>query len=736
MQSLRSSLRTRLILLLAACTVAAAAVVGFEGHHRLRAALQERTTEQLRGVRSDRATQLERWFDRLLRETRWLAGSPGVAEAAEELLGGFAAAGSSGPPEQEQERRLADWYAAEVAPRLDAAGVPEAAAPPTSPVAVRLQARYLAANPHPVGRKDRLAAPAPSGDEPPGLLAYDAAHRRHHPRLAELRRLFGFYDLFLVDPAGLGVAYSVFKESDFATSLADGPHAGSGLAEAVRAALELPAGEVAVTDFGRYAPSFGAPAAFLATRVPAPPESASGGASGGGGGALAVLAAQVPLDRITQITTGGGNWRRVGLGETGEVYLVGPDRLMRSDARAVVEDPAHAPVDGRPPDAAEDRIVSPAAHATSVLTARVGTEAVEAALAGETGTIRAPGPHGRPVYAAYAPLELPGLDWSILAEIEVAEAEAPVRSLWRVEALTVALACLLAVLLGAWAASRALRPLRRLAEATESVARGDLGTRVDEGPADEIGVLARRFNAMVGSLEVAQREVAEKTRENEKLLLNVLPGKIATRLRGGEEMIADRCERVTVVFADIVGFTQLAAGTPPEKLIGVLNELFTRFDEVAAAHGVEKIKTIGDGYMAACGIPDAVEQHCEQAFRFAVGIFRVLAGFNAERGTDLRMRVGMAEGPVVAGVIGSSKFIYDLWGDTVNTAARMESHGVPGAIQADAEVFRVLGVRHRFEDRGEIQVKGKGPMRAYLHRPAVDPLPTAGGLTTPKPPAT
>ena len=164
-----------------------------------------------------------------------------------------------------------------------------------------------------------------------------------------------------------------------------------------------------------------------------------------------------------------------------------------------------------------------------------------------------------------------------------------------------------------------------------------------------------------------------------------------------------------MLFADIVDFTTMSAGAAPAEIVGLLNELFSRFDQLADHHGLEKIKTIGDAYMVAGGIPAARNDHAEAVAEMALDMVAEIAGRHDGRG--MQIRIGIDTGPVVAGVIGLRKFIYDLWGDTVNTASRMESHGLPGAIQVTERTFQRLCDRYRFEERGTVHVKGKGEMR-------------------------
>jgi len=206
-------------------------------------------------------------------------------------------------------------------------------------------------------------------------------------------------------------------------------------------------------------------------------------------------------------------------------------------------------------------------------------------------------------------------------------------------------------------------------------------------------------------------------RENERLLLNILPAPIADRLKAGSEHIADAFADVTVLFADIVGFTTLSASRPAAEVVEFLNNLFTRFDIAARDFGIEKIKTIGDAYMAVCGLPDPCPDHAERMMGMAVRMLQLTRECGSELGVPLRLRIGLNSGPVVAGIIGRRKFIYDLWGDAVNLASRMESTGVPDAIQVTRSVFEKVKDRYPFEHRGMVDVKGKGSIETWVLHP-------------------
>jgi class 3 adenylate cyclase len=221
---------------------------------------------------------------------------------------------------------------------------------------------------------------------------------------------------------------------------------------------------------------------------------------------------------------------------------------------------------------------------------------------------------------------------------------------------------------------------------------------------------------MVDEISEKNAVIESKNRENEELLLNVLPAPIANRLRGGEAGIADGFAEVTVAFADIVGFTQMSSDMPPAEVVTLLNGLFTRFDEAAHDLGIEKIKTVGDAYMAVCGMPVQVPDHAARMVRMAIRMVHITREHAMEHHASMRLRVGINSGPVVAGVIGKSKYIYDLWGDTVNLASRMESGGLPDSIQVTRAVYERLKDDFVFEPRGKIEVKGKGSVEAWLLR--------------------
>lgn len=243
-------------------------------------------------------------------------------------------------------------------------------------------------------------------------------------------------------------------------------------------------------------------------------------------------------------------------------------------------------------------------------------------------------------------------------------------------------------------------------------------------------LLRARLEACLEKNRLRRQEAAHlaalewERRTSETLLLNILPGPIATRLKRGETTIVDGFPEVTVLFADLVGFTALSTRMDSAGLVALLDEIFSAFDAIAEGQGLEKIKTIGDAYMVVGGVPTPRPDHAEAVAEAALRMLAHVERHYGRREPPIQLRLGLSTGPVIAGVIGRHKFTYDLWGDTVNTASRMESAGLPGRIQVSASTYQRLKHRYAFTARGEVEIKGKGPLPTWwLEGRGADPDP-------------
>ena len=572
---------------------------------------------------------------------------------------------------------------------------------PKSKTAIYLQHHYIATNKAPLGSKDEMNN-ALDGSQ------YSAVHEKYHAIFRSYLQKFGYYDIFLIDDETGEIIYSVFKETDYATSLLTGAFNRSNIADAFLATLELDGPEdVKFTDFKYYEPPYGAPAAFVGSPIYE------------GEQRIGVLVFQLPVQQINEIMTGGQNWINDGLGNSGETYLVGSDGSMRSVSRFLIEDREGYFAALRGLSYPEKIIQQLDNFNTSILLQNVQTQAATRAMMGKTETAIIDDYRGISVLSSYTPLKYGDDQRAVISEIDAEEAFAPVVNLSEILALSAALIALGVGLLSALVAGRFIQPIKALAGAAEEVSSGNTKVELPVKSKDEIGVLTENFNQMVVNLRDQREAIEQQIAENTKLLLNVLPPPIAERLKSGESNIADAFPSASIIFTDLVGFTAWSKGMPAMAVLTMLDELFGSFDEVAKELGVEKIKTMGDAYMAVCGLPTPNENHPQIMAELALGILQKLEAFNKRNGTDLKMRVGIHCGPVVAGVIGTTKFIYDLWGESVNMASRMESTGIPNQIQVSENFYNEIREKYKTELRGEITVKGAGQVKTYMLHGAV-----------------
>lgn len=394
---------------------------------------------------------------------------------------------------------------------------------------------------------------------------------------------------------------------------------------------------------------------------------------------IGVLAAHIRLSVLVEIVS-----RRTGLGDSGEAYLVdGLNRFISADQFG-------------------DDSYPRGIHSLGI----------EAALEGEHGAGLYDNYAGVPVIGSYR--WLPNLGLALISEVRAADALAPANRFGAM-VLVVGLVAVGLLSIGIYLiAVRITRPILAVTDTTQKITAGDLNQSAPVLTQDETGQLAQHFNYMIEQLKSTLDDLAEEQERSEHLLLNVLPAPIAERLKHGEDTIADSFSEVTILFADIVNFTPMSAKLSAAEVVGVLNEIFCAFDMLSERRGLEKIKTIGDAYMVGAGIPIPRDDHAEVVAEMALDMLEVIRAFNRRHGTDLSMRIGINSGPVVAGVIGTKKFVYDIWGDAVNTASRMESQGLKGGIQITEATYRHLKDHYEFTDRGMVVIKGKGEMHTYI----------------------
>lgn len=665
-------------------------VTAYLGYQSGQSNLTNRVFSQLTSLRASKAYQIESYFKNIRNHTQTLSQDLMVIAAMQEFASAYRELENSKIP-PEFDRKIDNYYRDQFLPRLaktnDGSPVLKSYLPKTPP-ARYLQYYYIAANPNPVGKKHLLNNP---GDR----SQYSSIHSLYHPIFRQIIEKFGYYDMFLINPEGT-VVYTVFKETDLISNFTTGPYSESNLAKLTDAVRQTKGTNyVKIIDFEGYQPSYGAPAAFIAAPIFNQSEF------------IGVLAFQLPVNEINNVMTGNRNWKSDGLGSSGETYLVGRDYLMRSISRFLVEQPQKYSAFLRGMGVSEKIVNRINDYGTSILEQKVETEAVKEALAGKKGTKIIQDYRGIPVLSSYAPLQVEDLEWVILSEMDLSEAYAPIYAFQRQVFISAILLMLVVTVVAMWLTHYFVKPINSLIASTRKVASGQIDAIAIVESEDEFGELGKSFNAMVGSLRTQTHLIEEKNRENEQLLLSVFPASVAKRLKRGEKDIAESVSNVSVLLSELTEFDKLSESLTAYEIVSILNDLVTAFDEATERYGMEKIKTMGDSYMAVCGLSVPCLDHDKRAIDFALEMLVIIHRFNHEREFKLNIRIGINSGNVVAGIIGRNKFIYDVWGNTINVATEMKSACPPGDILVSQDVYNRLQDLYDFEAVSDIETNGK-----------------------------
>ena len=503
------SIRARVLMVLAAVAIISMGAMGALSYNLGVTTLERQAFDQLTSIRELKGNQIEDYLQFIVDQMVTLSEDPTVASAlrefsaaAEELTLDLSRSGWN-RSQGEQELRL--YYQDEFLPHLNANLLePRSLSEfwPEDETGRALQGLYVSSNPYEVGSKQLQ-------DRAPEAAGYNQAHGRYHPIFRSYLERFGYYDIFLVDRESGRIVYSVFKEVDFGTSLLNGPYRDANIADAFRAAVDSGAKDfIRVEDFQPYSPSYSARASFVSSPV------------FDGDEPVGVLIFQLPIGRINDIMTSGGAWSSMGLGETGETYLLGGDHRLRTESRFLLEDP-----EGYTAMIREAGVPDPTIQAIESLGSAIGlqevrTEGTELALRGESGTASFEDYRGVPVFSSFRPLNLPGLDWVLMSEIDAEEALQAVARL-RVR-MMIWLAVLIPLLgvLAFWFARSLTRPIKVLSASAAELAQGHLDIEVDVHRGDEIGELASSFDQMRRSI---QELVDRQARAIDALSTPVIP---------------------------------------------------------------------------------------------------------------------------------------------------------------------------------------------------------------------
>jgi class 3 adenylate cyclase len=678
-------------------------LTGYIGYSEGQHGLTEAVFNQLTGLRNVQAEAITNDFQRLENFVLTLSEAQMVIDAIEEFKDAIAKLQQAElTPSQQQ--KLTEYYDQDFIPglleNLNGQGQPVSSTYlPVQPAEKYLQYHYIAANPYSSRTKSKLNF-ANDGSK------YSELHRKYHYRFRNILKRMEYEDLYLIDANTGQVLYSVQKEVDFLTNIKNGPFAGSNFAEAFSKSIAArDPYYVSLVDFENYRPSLGLPKAFITTTVYDEDT------------LIGVLVLQLSNTRIDRVMTYQGKWQEAGLGKTGETYLVGQDKFLRTNPRLFLQDKKAYFQVLKQANFDPEQIEQIRDLDSPILAQKVDTSAVQKALNGQSGEGFHEDYRGVNVLVAYQPVKLADFRWALIAKMDEAEAFKSVYRLTRRLAITTAILIPLFTLLSIFLSRLLAHPINRLIAGTKKVAVGEKEIRVSIDSRDEIGQLAETFNGMAASLDEKEAIIARKIEENTALLLNILPEPVAKRLQSGEEAIADSFPNVTIIYGEIVGFSDFFEDISPDHTVSLLNELIGAFDETAEHYGVEKLKTVGSCYIAVCGLTIPRVDHIKRAVDFGVALFTLIRIFNQKQGSDLGLAMGIHSGPVVAGIVGKTKFIYELWGETMTITDELHDSASIGEIRVSKSVYTALQGMYAFQAVDEVTIKGGRPLPVWSLTP-------------------
>lgn len=693
----RLSIQTKMILLLLAVSLSSIAVVAWNSYKSGRAALIRAAEDHLKGVQVAKTTTLKAMLSSLRDQVISMSDSRMAIDSLKAFRDAYKGLNAATLTD-EQALKLEAFYETDFLPKLDdhVDGEPVTEQYlPVKPAERYLQYHYISNNPHAYGQKQELEATESD------LSAYGKAHETYHKAFERAVKIFGFEDVMLVDAESMNIVYSYQKTSEFGTNLETGPYANTLMASKVRAMRgNNDRDDFKIADFEPYRPSLGKPMGFAVSPIFDGPQM------------IGLLVLQFPIDNFNKVLTGDFNWSAEGMGKTGETYLVGPDGTMRSRSRFMYENPKDFVKllrESSVPTSVVDRIEK---QGNVICAMPVESESVEAAFRGQKGIMVVNDYRGEETLSAYGPIELDSLRWAVITEKDLAEVEAPIHQLGRT-VLIVASGMALAVALLALMFSHLLtRPLRALTEGALRLGRGETDVRVKVKSRDEFGELGRVFNRMSENIKLQTEKLENQVRENQELLHSILPASAVAQRQEGDEKANREFADVSVLFAEIVGMEELGSKLGESAALSVLGDLIEAFDEAAEDSGIEKVKTIGGSYLAVCGLSVTRPDHARRIIQFAQQMERIISVFNRDEKAHLAISIGINSGPVVGGVVGRRKFLYDLWGDTVTIAKKL-SVGTSTAIRVTSQIRERIGDQFNFGPSQKIAAEGKAAVEAW-----------------------
>ncbi len=682
---MRLSVPTKLIALLVIISSLSAGLTGWLGYRSGRAALKRNVQDRMTAIRHAKAFHVESYVE--LVRTHALAFNRSLFTAR--LFEGYV---SSFRKLQERslsplvDAALRKHYADVIVPVLSRQwGEPFALETiyPKSPQARYLQFRYML---------PKAAAGGAARQEIVGPVEteYERFHAQYENIARNLSDLYGYEDILMIDADTSEILSSVASGFELGVSLAEEPYARTGLGKAVRKVRETQERQkVEIVDFEPYLPNFGKPASFLVCPVFE------------GDRMIGILAYRFPIDRLYDILSAGGDWDSDGLGQSGEVILIGADGYFRNESRFFRQNPAAYAKWLL--EAGVDRLTVERMNRfeTPILSVHVSSDMIRKIAAGGSNTEIAIDYLGKEVVLSYSPLDIPGLQWGIVTKITTGEAFRPVRAyksdlIWTMAGIGLATSLIAGV-----AGRRMAAPLCQLRQATRAFRNGFYGVRVRVKTKDEVHDLASTFNEMAAEIELRTEKYREQADANQQLLQTVMPTIVTSRFRtiAGVSSNDSFTPDATLIYSEIEGYDRLFSSRETTEAMKLIRSLTDEFHANTSRFGIEELSSSGMGYLAACGLNEPHFDHTRRALDFALELVKIVSDFNDRHRTHLYLQIAIRRGPITLGNLGRHAFIHELWCKTISLARASNADRSKGYIRISKSVYdRISDIEdYRFE---------------------------------------
>ncbi len=685
------SIRSKFIILMLVVSITSIVAIGIIGNRSGEKILKSGVSKELNALKNIKAQQIESYFRDLENNLKMLSSNKMIIDSMREFIVSYNLTKYNVLKDNET-KTVYDFYEKEFLTKLESTSDAKVSIENIIPKTISanyLQYHYIINN-KPLQQDDS---------------SYKSTYTKFHTNLSQICTNLGFEDLYFVNAENGDIVYSVKKNIDFATNLYRGVHKKSSLAQlAQRLNKSVEKNVIKMVDYEKYIPDLNKPTSFVGVSVY------------DGNEFLGSLIIKLPSKNIENILTSNSNWESVGLGKTGELFLVGSDYKIRSNCRMMIESPDKFKEKLIKANIPKSKINEMYAFKDTTMNLNIQTDAMHDAIKGNSKTSIINNHFGERILCSYKPLKIKFVNWCIVTEQNLNEAQAAIKEFREKFAISTIVITFLVTLFAMVTARVFTKPVNALIEGVRNAHNGDTKSKIEIDTNDEFHELATSFNSMIDTTNKHKKSIIKKNDKILQLLNTMMPENIAKRHLIGEKNIVENHTNVTIIFTALTGFSEVYKKFPQDKAFTLLNDLIESFDESAVENGVEKIKNIGDDYLAACGLSIPRFDHARKAVNFSIDILSIIERFNEQNETHVSIKIGLDSGSVIEGLIGKVKFEYNVWGDAVDVAAYLRYKSDLNSFRITQSIYEAIEIKNKFKPCRDIQSDDFGEVINYQYK--------------------